>query len=228
MSRQRIGVGAVVFLVAIMCPRMSSADMIDVLWKMSGPQLISLASIEYRVPLADGGLELIKGIVKNDNKTLTLWDVVPLIPRPAADSLDISSAGAKKNWFAVAANVYASTSRDANATTPYDGWQVKMLAIEPRFDRLLHAHNCLAVYAGAGISYDRLWGNGFSNFDKFAFKIRPVGVMLLDTVDLAFNIRIYPNGFTHDEFTETTQSYSRPYEIVYGFSGGIAWSKKSK
>lgn len=228
MARQRMGVGAVVFLVGMLCPRVSSADMMDVIYKMSGPQLLSVLPFAYRVPLPGAGRGLVAGIVKNDKRTFTLWDVVPLVPRPPAGSLDVSSPSAPRTWFVLDINAYASTSKDANETTKYDGWGVKMLAVEPRYDRLLYTSSRLTLYAGAGVSYGVLWGDDFSTFDKFAFKFRPVGIMLFDTIDLGFNIRVYPNGYTSDEFHQTASHYARPAEAVYGFSGGVAWSKKSK
>src|SRR3954464_13353770 len=129
MSRQRLGAGAVVFLIAIMCPRQSSADMIDVLWKMSGPQLISVVPFEYRVPLSNTeGRGLIEGIVKNKDRSATLWDLVPLVKRPAPGPLGISSNTATRTWFALGVTGYTSTSRNGDDGTVYDGRQVKMIA----------------------------------------------------------------------------------------------------
>jgi hypothetical protein len=228
MLRQRLGFGAVVFFVAIMWPRASSADMLDVLWQMSGPQLISVVPFEYRVPLPNvEGRGLIEGIFKSKDKSVTLWDLVPLHKRPAPGPLDISSSSATRTWFALDINGYASTSRDSDSGTVYDGWQVRMIAIEPRFDNVLFTSKWLTLYTSSGVSYDVLWGSGFSTFDKFALKVRPVGVMVFNTVDLGFNVRVYPNGFTSDEFSQTPQHYARASEVVYGFSGGVAWSKKA-
>jgi hypothetical protein len=211
-----------------MCPRASFANMIDVIWQMSGPQLISLVTFEYRVPLANiEGHGLIEGIVKNKDRSVTLFDLVPLVKRPDPGRLDISSNSATRTWFALDVNAYASTSRDSDNGTIYDGWQVKMIAVEPRFDNLLYTSKRLTVYTSSGISYDLLWGSGFSTFDKFALKLVPVGVMLFNTVDLGFTVRVYPNGFTSDEFSQAPQHYGRPSEVVYGFSGGVAWSKKA-
>ena len=71
---------------------------------------------------------------------------------------------------------------------------------------------------GAGVSYGLLFGENFRRFDKFAVSIIPIEASRGKWI-LGLKFRIYPNGFTDDEFGFGPRvSFNRPAEFTWGGS----------
>ena len=69
---------------------------------------------------------------------------------------------------------------------------------------------------GAGVSYGLLFGENFRRFDKFAVSIIPIEASRGKWI-LGLKFRIYPNGFTDDEFGFGPRvSFNRPAEFTWG------------
>jgi hypothetical protein len=63
-----------------------------------------------------------------------------------------------------------------------------------------------------------------TTFDKFGYKFTPVDVAY-KRIAVAFEIRLYPNGFTDDEFGLGPRvTFDRPYETTYGFRVSLAFN----
>jgi hypothetical protein len=56
-------------------------------------------------------------------------------------------------------------------------------------------------------------------------KFRPVGVTINKKWNMSYTLRIYPNGFTADEFglLPRNEDLDRTFEAVHGFSLGYVW-----
>jgi hypothetical protein len=219
MSRQRVG--AIVFFVAIMCPRPSSADILDVLWKMSGTQQVSLFPLEVRIPLQGEQKRKDTSVVIYDYAAFKLEDP-PADPKVAADRKLLAERLAERLWLAINVTAYTSTGTNSSGND-YRFGRTHLLAIEPLVEHAFPRNRHL--YYGLGASYQRVFGPDIQAFDKFAFKIRPIGVQAGKFFDLALNVRVYPNGYTSDEFGFGTrqQDMNRPAEVVWGFSYGFSW-----
>ena len=65
------------------------------------------------------------------------------------------------------------------------------------------------------MSYDFLFGQDFSAFDKFGFKFQPIGFRYYN-LTVAYNLRTYHNGFTPDEFGvgDRQHDVNRPFELA--------------
>ena len=71
---------------------------------------------------------------------------------------------------------------------------------------------------GTGVTWGLLFGDNFRRFDKFGYSIVPIEVSYKKFI-VALKIRIYPNGFTDDEFGFGPRlDFNRPAETTYGFS----------
>jgi hypothetical protein len=172
----------------------------DLIWEMSGPQLIG-AVIGCKVEL---------------NADLNECSIVGWPVK--------RSSGLPRAWLSVEGGIYTSTGK--NADIDYHDFDTNMLAFEPMLEVRSTGPTGFVVYHGlAGLSYDFLFGRDFRRFDKFGVKFRPVAVAFNTgrvRWDLAYNLRLYGNGFTADEFTrEPRVDIDRPFERTHGFSIGL-------
>jgi hypothetical protein len=133
-----------------------------------------------------------------------------------------------KIWLALDAAAYTSTGKNAGSLE--FGWfENYMLAFEPMLavrsygdggDESVSVHHGLV-----GLSYDFLFGKHFSRFDKVGLKFQPVGITIPNWFTVSFNIRVYPNGFTEDEFGFGPRLFDldRETETVFGVSFARRW-----
>ena len=112
-----------------------------------------------------------------------------------------------------------STSKDSD-TQQYGWFDANMVAFEPGVLVFSKASDSseLRVAHGTGMTWGLLFGDNFRRFDKFGFSIIPIEVSYKKFI-VAAKIRIYPNGFTDDEFGFGPRlDFDRPAETTYGFS----------
>jgi hypothetical protein len=200
MVRRFVAVG--VLLVAVLgAPRASEAGLIDFIWEMSGPQLIGAGY---------GCLFTTK--FKSDECR---------IGGVAAYALDGRPDESKDRFFwTLNGAYYLSTAKDSGAQH-YDWQDVQMLAFSPgvafRSNKVNHS---VKVLHGAGVTYNFLFGRNFRRFDKFGFTFTPIDVAY-KRLSVGFVARLYPNGFTADEFGFGERvTYDRKKEWVLGFNVG--------
>jgi hypothetical protein len=260
MSRQRMGVGAIVFLAVMLFPRVSSADFIDFIWQMSGPRMFTVGAFEWRFPLPQSQPALPQPpapgapqpIPLTEKQSVGFYDIPKLTPVKPTGEFHISDAVSTPlppgvdprgrrpqaangepvptswGWFALGVTMYASTGRDSDDAR-YSPFENFMVAVDPMLQGLLYSSKPVTLYVGAGPSYQLLFGKHFSAFDKFALKIRPIGFILGDRLDVAPTIRVYPHGYSSDEFGNGPRMhYNRPSEIVYGIDTGISFSRRDR
>jgi hypothetical protein len=191
-------------------PRTGHAGLLDLIWEMSGPQMLGLG---YGCYFAKG--------MKVDHcrfggATLALREQQQKAledPSKTQDTLKDRVA------LGFGGSIFGSTGKDSS-TQGYDLGEIWMLAIEPgvavRINNPLKGKPQFSY--GGGISYDVLFGRDIKRFDKFAFTITPIDVAW-DHVAIGVKLRLYPNGFTDDEFKPGPRiSQNRPFETSLGFT----------
>jgi hypothetical protein len=193
--------GTCVLLLAT--PREGSAGIGEWIWEMSGPMMVG-GVVECRYSVLDGG-----------------WDSctvsgVPLRQRKYDQKL----------WLALAGGIYGSTGKNSDGTD-YRGGKVWMLAFDPMIEIQSAGNDRFGIYHGVfGVSYNLMFGPDFSSFTNAAFKLRPIGFFVPfiknTKLDVAYNLRLYPNGFSADAFGLTSEVPSGPgTETVHSISIGL-------
>lgn len=197
MSRRLIAIAVFAGLL-FTSPRATEASMLDFIWELSGPQLIGFG-VSCRWDF---------------DKNVDVCDFARSAPR--------DGAARSRLFFSTTGTVFVSTSKNSPSQVDYKWGDVYMIAAEPSVSVATVGRNDLRVYHSVGVSYDLLFGKQFDTFDKFAIKITPVEAYFPNKhLSLAATVRLYPNGFSNDEFgIGTRRDYNRPFEAVYGFNVG--------
>jgi hypothetical protein len=203
MSRRRLAVCCAVICATLIFPRQVHAGLADIIWEMSGPQMVGVM-VRCRIPF--GG-------------SATTCRVVSL----AFDG------HREKVWLSLEAGAYVSTGRNNNGI-PYRWGRIGMLVYEPMVEFLgtgdieaayekpkpgeSNRHR-RAVYFGAGPMINRFLVSGSApSFMKYGIKLRPFAIAIKGWA-FEYNIRVYPDGFTPDEFGfGTRMNIDRPIEAV--------------
>ena len=186
MSRSHLRIFGIALLALLAFPRAGSADLIDFIWEMSGPQMIGKGLLHCEFDLQDSERKL-----------------------PDSDRIcqyvfrDLSHEGQRHGVWRIALDTTAYLSTGKSSGTHHYQWgSVGMVAVEP----MLEVRSCcddkkvFSVHHGVGLSYDFLFGQHFSRFNKFGLKITPIGFKFTKKVSAAYNVRVYPHKFTPDEF----------------------------
>jgi hypothetical protein len=195
-KRRLPALGVLLFIFVLGLPRSSDAGILEFIWEMSGPQLLGYGAS----------------------------CILPLKTKPVrcqADVIRDSSDDRNRRgpYLVLQGTGFFSTGRDSK-TVEYGWFDVWMLAFEPRImvsSKVPSGRDGVRVSHGSGITYDYLFGRNFDSFDKFGVLIVPIEVTYHE-VSFAAKIRVYPNGFTDDEFGSGTrvQGGNRKAEAVYG------------
>ena len=197
---RRIAILGMIVFALLGVPRSSDAGLIEIIWEMSGPQMIgSGVSCLYSFRLQ-----------KQECRIGGMFFKPPLEQpkNPHGPFLVLGGSG------------LVSTSKDSD-TQEYGWFDANMVAFEPGvivFSKLESSASNVRIGHGAGVTYGLLFGDKFRRFDKFGFSIVPIEVSYKKII-VAAKIRIYPNGFTDDEFGFGPRlDFDRPAEATYGFS----------
>ncbi len=201
-----------VWLLAMMLvsPRQSEAAFVDFIVGLSGPQLIGIgAGCRWDFHL---------------NR-----DVCDLGMAPAMIAADQASRASKPLFFfSVGGTYFFSTSKDGESGVPY-GWNdVRMLAFEPSVSVRSVNQEGIKIHHGVGPTFDYLFGRHFDSFGKAGIRVTPAELVFPNQrFSVALTMRLYPNGFTDDEFGfGVRRDYDRPFEAVYGISAGYTFKKR--
>src|SRR4051812_12869749 len=211
---------AILLLSVVLAPRASEAGLGEVIWGLSGPQLVGLGyGCRFHYSDDTNGADK-----KPDGKKKLHSECQAGAPPTARDELLVHP---KLLGVSLGAVYFRSTDTDSDTAT-YKLGEVEMLAIEPAVS-LTYFHRDdenFRLYHGVGISYDFAFGAHYQAFDKFGFKITVVEAVLWKHLSLGYNWRIYPNGFTADEFGKGPRlHFNRPAEAAKGYT--IGWIFKS-
>jgi hypothetical protein len=198
MGRRIVAVGTL--LVALLgAPRPSNAGILEIIWEMSGPQMLGL-SYGCLFPFANFKI-----------------DQCRIGPLPTIQKAYASTD--HKVFFALSGAIFGSTGKNSD-TQPYHWWELGMAAIEPGVAIRTYDKDGVQVHHGVGVSWERFFGQDIRPFDKFAITVTPIEVSLVpNRVAVGIKLRMYPNGFTDDEFKPGPLiSRNRPFEATVGFS----------
>jgi hypothetical protein len=199
MMLRRIVTTGVVLFALLFVPRASHAGLLEFIWELSGPQLVGsgagcLYTFQFKKQECRiGGIFLLPESQKPSN---------PHGP-----------------FLVIGGSALFSTPKDSD-TQEYDWFDANMVAFEPgvlAFSKV-GSPTSWRLGHGAGASWGLLFGDNFRRFDKFAVSIIPIEASRGNWI-LALKFRIYPNGFTDDEFGFGPRvSFNRPAEFTWGGS----------
>jgi len=199
MSQRRLWTISCILAGVLVFPRDGRAGIIEIIIEMSGPQMFGFL-VECRVPI-DGTL-----------------DQCTVVGKKVAGQ---AAPPPRKLWFSMEGGVYVSTGHDVDGLD-YEFGKTYMLAFDPMMEVQTVTRQNFSMYHGVmGVSYNFLFGEGFRKFTNVAFKLRPIGVIIGNRVNISYNLRLYPSGFTADQFGQLPPSpeTTKP-ETVHGFSVG--------
>jgi hypothetical protein len=189
-------------------PKTAHAGLIDFIWDMSGPQMVG-AVLRCRVPLG-GGTTQCEFVEKKVGIQSGQTDVMK----------------GPRAWFNVEGAVYTSTGKN-ESDIDFRAFRTHMLAFDPVVEYAWVSNDRVRLFTGAGATLQFLFGDRFRRFGKAGFKVRPVGVELGDHVELAFNVRLYPDGFGADQFGfGLPPTGDRPFERTFGFTAGYKFKAR--
>jgi hypothetical protein len=193
-------------------PHVSDASIWDIIWSMSGPQMVGVVfHCEYDVQGVDPTKDTIECRALDK---LVMFETAPRRLR--------------RIWLTLDANLYTSTGRNSESNE-FEAFKNFMIAFEPlvevRSFTSDRGNGNLSFHHGlGGLSYDFLFGSDYQAFDKAGFKFRPIG-LTYKKFNASYTLRVYPNGFTPDEFGigARVDDLNREAEVVQGFTIGFLW-----
>jgi hypothetical protein len=205
MLRRYLGSLVLAWFGLLALPSAGHASIIDWIWTMSGPQMVGLVlHCEYDI---QNNISECRG--------LDYRFAGKLSPRQE-----------RRVWLSIDTGFYVSTGYDSE-TTEYSWFKQQMIAFEPILEmRSYSSRDGLVDYHHGliGISWDLLTGSGHDPFDKFGLKFRPVGITIKKKWNMSYTLRLYPNGFSPDEFDgPSVPNLNRPKEVLHGFTFGVIW-----
>jgi hypothetical protein len=214
MSRSHLRAAGIVLVVLLAFPRSGSANIIDVIWGMSGPQVFGFVVLHCKIYF-DGtkpSCKEIDGLLKGKDVFL---------------NFEPKEFTAGKLRVAVETIYFFSTGKNSENRDEYRPFRINMVAGEPMLEISSGKIKRFGFYHGLfGVSADRLLVKGASDFWKFGFKFRPIGITVATNpeIDFGFNVRLYPDGFGRDQFGfGSAPNGDRPREWLYGGFFGLAW-----
>lgn len=212
MLRKYLGLLVLAWFALLALPSAAHANILDWIWTMSGPQLVGLVlHCEYDT--------------QNNKSECRMVDyrfVGRLVPRQE-----------RRVWLSIDTGFYVSTGYDSE-TTKYSWLKNQMIAFEPMLEMRSYSsrpkNNVRAVdyhHGLIGFSWDLVTGADHAAFDKFGLKFRPVGITINKKWNMSYTLRLYPNGFSPDEFDgPSVPNLNRQNEVLHGFTFGILWGPK--
>jgi hypothetical protein len=135
----------------------------------------------------------------------------------------------RRFWLSIDTGFYTGTGKDSDGHS-FRPLRDNMIAWEPIFEvRSYTSLDGKVVYNHGliGISWDLLLSPDYPSFDKFGLKFRPVAVTINKKWNMSYTLRLYPNGFTSDEFGigPPVVNPNREAEVLHGFTIGYIWER---
>jgi len=206
--RKYLGPLVFVCFALLALPSAAHASIIDWIWTMSGPQMVGLVlHCEYDI---QNNISECRG--------LDYRFAGKLAPRQE-----------RRVWLSIDTGFYTSTGYDSE-TASYEWFKQHMIAFEPMLEMRSYSSRDKVVdyhHGLIGISWDLLYGADHSSFDKFGLKFRPIGITIKKKWNMSYTLRLYPNGFTNDEFGigDPVPNANRDAEVLHGFTFGYVWGR---
>jgi hypothetical protein len=210
MRRLRLAMTGFAVVVLLMVPRSASAGMgevVDYILGLTGPAMI--------------GLPIGCDLNLNSRESACNFSFIQL-KGPDDDSFWLN----RRFWVSLSGGIYASTAKDSEMRE-FSWFDVGMLALEPTLNYRTFTRGDDARYViehGAGGSLLYLFGDGFEPFAKGAIKIRPISFTARNvfngriSLGVAYNLRIFPDAFTSEDFGAPPSSTHGGREVAHGFT----------
>lgn len=211
---RRIAVVGTLLVALLGAPRPSEAGLLDIIWEMSGPQMVGFAY----------------GCLYSLNNFKSEQCRLGKNPTALYPATRTASDKPKNPFLGLSAGIYGSTGLDSS-TQPYKWFEIGMLELTTGLSFKSYEtggpdNDDVRVYHGFGVAYERFFGRGiegFNNgpikgFNKFAITVTPVDVTL-NRVAFGIRMRLYPEGFSDDEFKAGLPPADfRPFEATVSFT----------
>lgn len=204
----------VFFLGTLATPRAAHAGLVDIIWEMSGPQMLG-AGVECEWELTATNAE---------------WCYV--------NAMNVAGNGQRRpdRWFGSftqGLRLYFSTGKNAEAggqEFDFRAFRTWMLELDPMLHAGREFANGVRVYTGAGASLNRFFVVDARDFNNYAFKLRPLAVEYRRgrrAIGAGYTLRLYPNGFDANGIPPQMATLSRGtqtervhgLEIILKFGG---------
>lgn len=193
-----------VFVVALFgMPRTGHAGILELIWELSGPQLIG------------GGLSCLYSFPKPTLEECRLGS------SPTLQAIQMRTLHKRfPLFFVLGGSGFISTPRDTNNN--YEWFDVNMVAVDGGLFTFTKPTS-LRIGHGAGLSVNHFFGRNFRPFQTFAFTFTPIELSG-DHFAIGLKVRLYPDGFTDDQFGFAPPFIGdRPSEVTWGGSFSIVW-----
>lgn len=203
---RRIAVAGSLLIALLGAPRASEAGLIEIIWEMSGPQMIGFGyTCMYSIPTGTRQqCSISRRLIEQYRETAT-----------------------KKGPFLVVGGSIMGSTGVNSSTEDYRWGEIWRVAFEPGV--VVRSYDvgagAVQVHHGVGVSFERLFGRDIRPFDKFGITVTPVDVAFR-RVGFGIKLRMYPDGFTDDEFKPGRRvSKDRPFETTIGFTFNLILDK---
>ena len=216
MLRRQLGTLALTLLGLLAFPSAGHASIWDIIWGMSGPQMMGpVFHCEWDLQHRSGEKEDVI-----ECRAIDYLFYHKLKPRPD-----------RRVWLSLDSGFYFSTGKDSgeNGENQFDWFENYMVAFEPMLEVRSHTGNNFMMYHGLmGVSYDVLFGKNFDTFDNVGLKFRPLGVAFYKKYNASITLRYYPRRFTSEDFGIVNPTQEKDGgEWVWGFTVGWLWGRNN-
>lgn len=221
MSHRCLGTAVLALVGLLAFPSRGHANIIDWIWSMSGPQMVSFVTLHCELDFEGNRGRYSRDDTKRDNP----WTLSECRVYDYRFVGNLRKRTRRASWLSIDTAGYTSTSYTSSDSglLNFGGWDHAMFVVEPIYEvRGITTTNWMLNYGVIGASYQVLGGSDRPTLDKFAVKFRPFA-FTYKKINGSFNMRWYPNGFTADEFGvgPRLDNVDRPSEMTWGFSFGI-------
>jgi hypothetical protein len=213
MVRKLLGITSFCLLAVLASPKTSEASIWDIIWGMSGPQMMGpVFHCEWDLQHRSGDGDIVECraidyLVYNKVRSRTVRNV----------------------WISLDSAFYFSTTKDSDGNQ-FDWFENFMVAFEPMLEARTYrspGDNFMLHHGLMGVTYDVLFGENFDTFDKVGLKFRPIGVTINKSYNASLTLRYYPQRFTSEEFGIVNPSQDKDGgEWVWGFTVGWLWGQR--
>jgi len=212
MLRKLLGTISLCLLALFAFPKASEASIWDIIWGMSGPQMMGpVFHCEWDLQHKSG-----------DGDIFECRAIDYLVHNK------VRSRAVRNVWLSLDSAFYFSTGK-ASDGNEFDWFKNFMVAFEPMLEVRTYksANDNFMLHHGLmGISYDVLFGENFDTFDNVGLKFRPIGVTINKRYNASFTVRYYPRRFVSEDFGIINPTQDKTDgEFVYGFTVGWLWGR---
>jgi hypothetical protein len=213
MSRRQLGLLSLALLAVLAFPSTGHASIWDIIWGMSGPQMMGpVFHCEWDLQHRSGDGDIVEC--------------------RAIDYLlynKVRTRAVRQVWLSLDSGFYFSTGKSSDGNQ-FDWFENFMVAFEPMLEVRSYkspGENFMLHHGLMGVTYDVLFGENFDTFDNVGLKFRPIGVTINKRYNASFTLRYYPRRFVSEDFGIINPTQDKDGgEWVYGFTVGWLWGRR--